>query len=144
MALAVISARLVPGMIMPSYVACGLAGLPFRRFFVLCLAYAAELKELPPSHPRRRARGGERRRAGHSDKPRRGPLDVPTVPDGRASIAEHCDSSDDSLKLCVIMFEPAALAGFFNELPQIALAQPHHHTIAKFMVQYIVAEEPAH
>src|SRR4029077_16452414 len=34
-------ARFVPGMIFPSYVACGWAGLPFRRFFVLCLASAA-------------------------------------------------------------------------------------------------------
>lgn len=41
MALAVIGARLVPGMIMPSYLACGWAGLPFRRFFVLCLVSAA-------------------------------------------------------------------------------------------------------
>jgi membrane protein DedA with SNARE-associated domain len=41
MALAVIAARLIPGMIMPSYVACGWVGLPFRRFFVLCLVSAA-------------------------------------------------------------------------------------------------------
>src|SRR5579871_2819687 len=41
MELAVIAARLVPGMILPSYVACGWAGLPFRRFFVLCLVSAA-------------------------------------------------------------------------------------------------------
>ncbi len=41
MELAVIAARLVPGMILPSYVACGWVGLPFRRFFVLCLVSAA-------------------------------------------------------------------------------------------------------
>jgi membrane protein DedA with SNARE-associated domain len=41
MELTVIGARLVPGMIFPSYVACGWVGLPFRRFFILCLASAA-------------------------------------------------------------------------------------------------------
>jgi membrane protein DedA with SNARE-associated domain len=41
MDLTVIGARFVPGMIFPSYVACGWVGLPFRRFFVLCLASAA-------------------------------------------------------------------------------------------------------
>ncbi len=41
MAFAVIAARLVPGMILPSYVGCGWVGLPFRRFFVLCLVSAA-------------------------------------------------------------------------------------------------------
>jgi membrane protein DedA with SNARE-associated domain len=37
----VILARLVPGMIFPTYVACGWIGLPFRRFSVFCLASAA-------------------------------------------------------------------------------------------------------
>jgi len=41
MELTVIGARFVPGMIFPSYVACGWVGLPFWRFFVLCLASAA-------------------------------------------------------------------------------------------------------
>src|SRR5665811_202109 len=41
MELMVVGARLVPGMIFPSYVACGWVGLPFRRFFILCLASAA-------------------------------------------------------------------------------------------------------
>lgn len=38
---AVIVARLIPGMIFPSYVACGWLGLPFRRFAFFCLVSAA-------------------------------------------------------------------------------------------------------
>jgi len=37
----IVISRLIPGMIFPSYVACGWLGLPFRRFAILSMASAA-------------------------------------------------------------------------------------------------------